>query len=204
MSSEISDDSPSKTLEMFKLAVLVCTITSTKAFRVPANRAIQSSTRIMASKDLPESPEGWKTILSPMQFKVLREKSTEPSGYSENTAGELEFELKAKTGSKTPQKGHYDCVGCGTPLYSAVSKFDSGCGWPAYYEGLPGAIKEIPDADGRRIEIVCNNCDSHLGHTFKVRLFIIFLSRPSRPFDLVLFWYCLEFIGCAHHFIRFF
>ena len=52
----------------------------------------------MASKDLPESPEGWKTILSPMQFKVLREKSTEPSGYSENTAGELEFELKAKTG----------------------------------------------------------------------------------------------------------
>ena len=61
----------------------------------------------------------------------------------------------------------YTCVGCGTPLYAAASKFDSGCGWPAYYEGIDNAIKEKPDPDGRRIEIVCSNCDSHLGHVFK-------------------------------------
>ena len=52
-------------------------------------------------------------------------------------------------------------------LYSAKSKFDSGCGWPAYSEGIPGAIKELPDADGVRIEIVCSTCNSHLGHVFK-------------------------------------
>ena len=61
----------------------------------------------------------------------------------------------------------YTCVGCGTPLYAAASKFDSGCGWPAYYEGIDNVIKEKPDPDGRRIEIVCSNCDSHLGHVFK-------------------------------------
>lgn len=53
------------------------------------------------------------------------------------------------------------------PLYTAKSKFDSGCGWPAFYEGVPGAITELPDADGMRIEIVCSNCGGHLGHVFK-------------------------------------
>lgn len=119
------------------------------------------------SRDFPSSDEGWRAVLSPKQFQILRQKSTEMSGYSENTAGELEYELKKSQGTKIPKTGEYACVGCGTPLYSAASKFDSGCGWPAYYEGLPGVIKEVPDADGRRVEIVCANCDSHLGHVFK-------------------------------------
>jgi peptide-methionine (R)-S-oxide reductase len=83
------------------------------------------------------------TRLSPNQFAVLRKKATEPSGYSEETSGELEFELKKATGTKYPKTGTYDCAGCGTPLYMAVSKFDSGCGWPAFYEGFPGAITEV-------------------------------------------------------------
>ncbi|KAJ1414905.1 Mss4-like protein [Ochromonadaceae sp. CCMP2298] len=70
-------------------------------------------------------------------------------------------------GSKYSKEGTYTCVGCGEPLYTAKSKFDSGCGWPAFYEGVPGAIKDIPDKDGFRVEIVCNNCESHLGHVFK-------------------------------------
>lgn len=98
---------------------------------------------------------------------MLRQKGTEPSGFSEGTAGELEYELKKKLGTKYPKEGVYTCVGCKTPLYYATSKFDSGCGWPAFYEGVPGAIKEVPDADGRRVEIVCNNCGGHLGHVFK-------------------------------------
>eukprot|EP00596_Hydrurales_sp_CCMP1899_P009473 CAMPEP_0119033256 /NCGR_PEP_ID=MMETSP1177-20130426/285_1 /TAXON_ID=2985 /ORGANISM="Ochromonas sp, Strain CCMP1899" /LENGTH=152 /DNA_ID=CAMNT_0006989861 /DNA_START=144 /DNA_END=602 /DNA_ORIENTATION=- len=117
--------------------------------------------------ELPKTEEGWRTVLNPAQFRVLREKSTEPSGYCERTVGELEYELKKTQGTKYPTQGSYDCVGCGTPLYTAQSKFDSGCGWPAFYEGVKGAIKEIPDSDGRRVEIVCNNCDSHLGHVFK-------------------------------------
>lgn len=118
-------------------------------------------------KSIPTTVEGWKTILNPNQFAVLRQAATEPAGYSENTPGELEYELKASTGTKYPESGVYECVGCGAPLYTAKSKFDSGCGWPAFYEGVDKAIKEKPDADGRRVEIVCNNCDSHLGHVFK-------------------------------------
>jgi peptide-methionine (R)-S-oxide reductase len=102
-----------------------------------------------------------------MQFKVLREKATEPPGYSEKTAGELEYQLKKETGTKYPEQGVYNCAACNTPLYTATSKFDSGCGWPAFYEGVPGAIKEVADADGRRVEILCKNCGSHLGHVFK-------------------------------------
>ena len=75
--------------------------------------------------------------------------------------------MKKTTGTKYPSHGEFSCAGCGVPLYTAQSKFDSGCGWPAFFEGLPGAITEHPDADGRRIEIVCTNCGSHVGHVFK-------------------------------------
>ena len=107
------------------------------------------------------------THLSKNQFAVLRQAATEPAGYSENTPGELEFELKESKGSKLPKDGIFECQACGAALYKAETKFDSGCGWPAFYAGIDGAVKEKPDADGRRIEIVCSKCDSHLGHTFK-------------------------------------
>jgi peptide-methionine (R)-S-oxide reductase len=116
---------------------------------------------------MPTTEEGWMTQLSPNQFAVLRQKATEPGGYSEMTPGALEHDLKQKYGTKNPEDGVFDCAGCGTPLYTATSKFDSGCGWPAFYEGLPGAIREVPDADGFRVEIVCSNCGGHLGHVFK-------------------------------------
>lgn len=63
--------------------------------------------------------------------------------------------------------GVYNCAGCGTPLYKSTTKFDSGCGWPAFFEGLPGAINRTPDPDGRRVEITCAACGGHLGHVFK-------------------------------------
>ena len=120
-----------------------------------------------SSESSGKSVEEWQAQLSPNEFAVLRQAATEPSGFSENTEGELEFELVKSTGSKYPKLGAYTCKGCGSMLYEAKTKFDSGCGWPAFYEGVPGAITEKPDADGRRIEIVCSKCDSHLGHTFK-------------------------------------
>ena len=95
----------------------------------------------------------WRTVLSPDAFRVLREQGTEAPGSSPL--------------NKQYKSGTYNCAGCSTPLYTSATKFDSGCGWPAFYDSIPGAIKRIPDRDGHRIEIRCNTCDGHMGHVFK-------------------------------------
>ncbi|RDX57614.1 Peptide methionine sulfoxide reductase B2, chloroplastic [Mucuna pruriens] len=106
-----------------------------------------------APGSLNKSEEEWRAILSPEQFRILRQKGTEFPG-----TGEYD---------KFFGEGVYNCAGCGTPLYKSITKFNSGCGWPAFYEGLPGAINRNPDPDGMRIEITCAACGGHLGHVFK-------------------------------------
>ncbi|XP_043710504.1 peptide methionine sulfoxide reductase B2, chloroplastic-like isoform X1 [Telopea speciosissima] len=79
-----------------------------------------------ATGSVQKSEEEWQAILSPEQFRILRQKGTEFPG-----TGEYD---------KFFGEGIYNCAGCGTPLYRSTTKFDSGCGWPAFFEGLPGAI----------------------------------------------------------------
>lgn len=103
-----------------------------------------------------EKPESeWQAQLSAEQFRVLRQKGTERAGTGEY--------------NKYDEKGIYRCAGCDTPLFSSDTKFNSGCGWPAFFDALPGAVLRNEDTTFgmTRIEIVCAKCGGHLGHVFK-------------------------------------
>ncbi len=103
---------------------------------------------------MPESEDEWKQMLTPEQYKILREKGTEAP-----FTGEYVHE-KAD--------GTYACAACGNPLFSSDAKFDSGSGWPSFDTALPGAVETHVDNDHGmvRTEITCARCGSHLGHVF--------------------------------------
>ncbi|MEI6397961.1 MAG: methionine-R-sulfoxide reductase [Pseudomonadota bacterium] len=94
-----------------------------------------------------------KAQLTPFEYEVLVNKATEPpfSG--------------TYTNNKTT--GTYHCKACDAKLYQSRDKFDSRCGWPSFDQEIPGAVKRVPDADGRRVEIICASCNGHLGHVFE-------------------------------------
>lgn len=90
--------------------------------------------------------------LTKSEARVIVDKGTEPA-----RSGKFD---------KFFESGFYTCRRCGAALYRSDDKFDSGCGWPAFDDAVYGAVKQLPDADGRRTEILCNSCGGHLGHVF--------------------------------------
>ncbi len=109
-----------------------------------------------SSESLPTSDQEWRQKLTPEQYHVLREKGTERP-----FTGRY-WEMK--------EDGTYTCAGCGEELFKSGTKFDSGCGWPSFYDAADsGKVKFHEDASHgmRRVEVTCAKCGGHLGHVFE-------------------------------------
>jgi peptide-methionine (R)-S-oxide reductase len=109
----------------------------------------------VAKKELKLSEKEWKKLLKPEVYKILREKHTEP----------------AFTGKylKNKKNGVYVCAGCKNPIFSLETKFNSGSGWPSFWDVISKDSVELkPDFSYgmTRVEIVCSRCGGHLGHVF--------------------------------------
>ncbi len=112
--------------------------------------------REMVMGKLNKTEREWQRELSPEEYRITRQKGTEP----------------AFTGQywNTKQQGTYVCRCCGTELFTSDTKYDSGSGWPSFYRPVnAGAIDEQEDSTHgmTRTEIICHNCDAHLGHVFE-------------------------------------
>lgn len=103
---------------------------------------------------MPKTEEEWKRTMTPEQYRIMREKGTEP----------------AFTGRylNEHRSGMYRCAACGNPLFSSGVKFDSATGWPSFDQALPGSVALVPDTSHgmARTEVICARCGSHLGHVF--------------------------------------
>ena len=109
----------------------------------------------MADNKVRKSEQEWKQVLTPEQYQVCRQHGTE----------------RAFTGEyyDSKEKGVYRCVGCGAELFTSDTKFDSGTGWPSFYApASQEAVEERNDKSlfMRRTEVLCSQCDAHLGHVF--------------------------------------
>ena len=96
-----------------------------------------------------------------MKFNELND---EEKNVIENKGTEYPFSGKY---NDFEEEGIFTCKKCNAPLYKSEDKFKSGCGWPSFDDEINGAVKRVPDRDGRRVEIVCAICGGHLGHVFE-------------------------------------
>ena len=125
-----------------------------------AGQSAQKNSKIKSASSkgitkVTKTNEEWKKTLSPDQYYVTREKGTERPFSSPL--------------NEIHEKGVFECVACGLPLYDSSAKFDSGTGWPSFYQPIePENVREEVDSSlwERRTEVLCARCDSHLGHVF--------------------------------------
>ena len=147
------------------LQAIIATLASSTAFGMveaqskaedaPSDRIIQNDLS-MRRGEVYHSDEEWKQMLTPNQYAVLRTAATERR-FSSPLVDEH-------------RRGTFFCAGCHAPLFASEAKYESGTGWPSFYQTLPGAVDQVPDRSipfMPRTEVRCRRCQGHLGHVFE-------------------------------------
>jgi len=136
-------------IKLTRIILLLClTILS---INLSAQKTMKKNTKKYA---VTKTEQEWKALLSPLQYSVLRDKTTERP-----FTGKYDNFYK---------KGTYVCAACGAQLFSSNTKFDAHCGWPSFDEAIPGTViyKKDTSYGMVRTEVLCANCGGHLGHIF--------------------------------------
>jgi peptide-methionine (R)-S-oxide reductase len=139
-----------KSITLFLITLLAFSLFSCAQSSDPALKVDNSI------KKIEKSNEEWKTLLSPIQYEVMREEGTEPAFTGEYWNNKKE--------------GVYTCAACGLELFASETKFKSGTGWPSFYEAVNDVnvgSKEDNSFGWNRVEVHCQRCDGHLGHVFE-------------------------------------
>jgi peptide-methionine (R)-S-oxide reductase len=126
-----------------------------RTFALTALAAATAPAALIAQEfEVTRTEAEWRAMLTDLQYRVMREEATERSGTSPL--------------DKNYADGTYSCRGCDLPLYPSATKYDSGTGWPSFFDSLPNAVGTKPDRKlfVVRTEVHCRRCGSHLGHIF--------------------------------------
>lgn len=148
-------DKATMNMKRIRHLLFLCSVFITVLFMYSCNNSITSQNTDDMSFPKAKTDQEWKEVLTPFQYQVLRESATE----------------RAFTGAyyATKDTGTYYCAACGDLLFRSDTKFDSGCGWPSFFE--PASEKSIVYKEDRsygmmRTEVICGGCGGHLGHVF--------------------------------------
>ena len=134
-------------------ALLLIALSLRMVFARPGPATAPSTQPADMIEKVVKSDAEWKKILTRDQYYILREKGTEPAfhnAYWDNH-----------------EKGIYRCAACDLDLFDSATKFDSGTGWPSFYDKIGNHVETTADADGSRTELMCARCGGHLGHVFE-------------------------------------
>lgn len=147
-----------KTCRLLIFSIFTLSLVSCSAGDKQEAMEVKNETPVEPTGPVTKTDEEWKKELTPEQYRILRQAGTEAA----NGAVYKEF--------KKQGKGTYHCAGCNTLLFSSDQKFDSGCGWPSFYDPAKAEnvkIKKDSSMGMVRIEVVCAKCEGHLGHVFE-------------------------------------
>ena len=130
---------------------------SAKAEGGKRRRAAECALAVMPDGSYDRADRVWRRELTPERYAALRCAEADPPNLCASDGGIDDIDAD----------GIFQCAGCGKEVYDNDCRFEAGCGWPCFFTCLEGAVRERKDADGTRMELICNACNSHLGHIFR-------------------------------------